>query len=113
MGQLALYVNADMVQGFSFFSPLKARTHPDSKVHGANMGPTWVLSAPDGPMLAPWTLFQGIYFTITWVLATISSCKTEQMYLFKEHIARAQLEYIFVLSTKYYALFCSGYIVST
>ena len=22
---------------------------PESKVHGANMGPTWVLSAPDGP----------------------------------------------------------------
>ena len=22
---------------------------PDSKVHGANMGPTWVLSVPDGP----------------------------------------------------------------
>ena len=22
---------------------------PDSKVYGANMGPTWVLSAPDGP----------------------------------------------------------------
>ena len=22
---------------------------PDRKVHGANMGPTWVLSAPDGP----------------------------------------------------------------
>ena len=22
---------------------------PDNKVHGANMGPTWVLSAPDGP----------------------------------------------------------------
>ena len=22
---------------------------PDSKVHEANMGPTWVLSAPDGP----------------------------------------------------------------
>ena len=22
---------------------------PDSKAHGANMGPTWVLSAPDGP----------------------------------------------------------------
>ena len=25
------------------------RAIPDSKVHGANMGPTWVLSAPDGP----------------------------------------------------------------
>ena len=23
--------------------------YPDSKVHGANMGPTWVLSAPEGP----------------------------------------------------------------
>ena len=22
---------------------------PDSKIHRANMGPTWVLSAPDGP----------------------------------------------------------------
>ena len=24
-------------------------TYPDSKAHGANMGPTWVLSASDGP----------------------------------------------------------------
>ena len=24
-------------------------TYPDSKVHGVNMGPTWVLSAPGGP----------------------------------------------------------------
>ena len=29
----------------------------DSKVHGANMGPTWALSAPDGPH-EPW--YQGI-----------------------------------------------------
>ena len=28
--------------------------HPDSNVHGANMGPTWVLSvAPDGPHAGP------------------------------------------------------------
>ena len=26
---------------------------PDSKAHGANMGPTWVLSAPDGPHVVP------------------------------------------------------------
>ena len=26
---------------------------PDSKVHGANMGSTWVLSAPDGPHVGP------------------------------------------------------------
>ena len=32
------------------------RLHPDSKVHGANMGPTWVLSAPDGPHVGPMNL---------------------------------------------------------
>ena len=26
---------------------------PDSKVHGANMGLTWVLSAPGGPRVGP------------------------------------------------------------
>ena len=33
--------------------------YPDSKVHGANMGPTWVLSAPDGPILSPCSLLSG------------------------------------------------------
>ena len=28
------------------------RNNPDINVHGANMGPTWVLPVPDGPMLA-------------------------------------------------------------
>ena len=31
-------------------------TCPDSMVHGANMGPTWVLSAPDGPHVGPMNL---------------------------------------------------------
>ena len=29
---------------------------PGSEVHGANMGPTWVLSAPDGPHVGPMNL---------------------------------------------------------
>ena len=29
---------------------------PGSKVHGANMDPTWVLSAPDGPHVGPMNL---------------------------------------------------------
>ena len=33
-------------------------TGPDSKVHGANTGPTWVLSAPDGPQEL---CYQGCY----------------------------------------------------
>ena len=29
---------------------------PHSKVHGVNMGPTWILSAPDGPHVDPMNL---------------------------------------------------------
>ena len=29
---------------------------PDSKVHGANMGPTWILSVPGGPHVGPMNL---------------------------------------------------------
>ena len=35
------------------------KANPDSKVHGANMGPTWVLSAPDGPHVGPMNLAIG------------------------------------------------------
>ena len=35
------------------FQEIICDTIPDSKVHGANMGPTWVLSAPDGPHVSP------------------------------------------------------------
>ena len=35
---------------------LKFVPNPDSKVHGANMGPTWVLLAPDGPHVVPMNL---------------------------------------------------------
>ena len=45
-------------------APMKTKHIPDNKIHGANMGPTWVLSSPDGPMLAPWTLLSGIYCNI-------------------------------------------------
>ena len=33
----------------------------DSKVHGAIMGPTWVLSAPDGPHVGPMSFAIRIY----------------------------------------------------
>ena len=36
-----------------------SKHNPDSKVHGAKMGPTWDLSAPDGPHVGPWTLLSG------------------------------------------------------
>ena len=47
---------------------------PDSKVHGANMGPTWVLSAPDGPHVGPMNLaIRGATETIVTALANGAS----------------------------------------
>ena len=47
--------------------------YPDSKVHGANMGPIWGQHDPGGPMSAPWTLLSGYicttsFHTSNWVL---------------------------------------------
>ena len=44
---------------------------PDSKVHGANMGPTWVLSSPDGPHIGAINL--AIKDTI-WLVAAAAEC---------------------------------------
>ena len=33
-----------------------SHTNPDSKVRGANVEPTWVISAPDGPHVGPMNL---------------------------------------------------------
>ena len=45
------------------FAVTSLNPYPDSKVRGANMGPNWVLSAPDGPHVGPmnlaiWVMFQ-------------------------------------------------------
>ena len=40
--------------------------YPDSKVHGANMGPTWVLSASDGPHVGPMSLSIIVIMFIVW-----------------------------------------------
>ena len=53
---------------FSLFW-LNCHCYPNGGVHVANMGPTWVLSAPAGPVLAPWTLLLGI--VIITVIVTI------------------------------------------
>ena len=41
---------------------------PDSKVHGANMGPTWVLSAPDGTHVGPMNLVIRELISPAWLL---------------------------------------------
>ena len=41
---------------YIFSIDLHKSNFSDSKVHGTNMGPTWVLSAPDGPHVGPMNL---------------------------------------------------------
>ena len=38
---------------------------PDSKVHGANMGPIWGRRDPGGPHVGPWILLSGIANTLS------------------------------------------------
>ena len=53
------------------------RHNPDSKVHGTNMGPTWVLSAPDGPHVGPMNL--AIKEDMTMVLCALICCGHYQL----------------------------------
>ena len=41
------------------FAQIIPAIYPDSKVYGANMGFTWVMSAPDGPHVGPMKLAIG------------------------------------------------------
>ena len=43
-------------------------TYPDGKVHGTNMGPTWVLLAPDGPHVGPMNLDIRVVYTSTMIV---------------------------------------------
>ena len=49
--------NATAIHNYKFPSDtVIVNNNPDSKIHGANMGPTWVLSAPGGPHVGPMNL---------------------------------------------------------
>ena len=52
--------------------------HPDSKVRGANMGPTWVLSAPDGPHVGSMS-YQGSLCVqgMTWVCIAVKTAPSQ------------------------------------
>ena len=55
---------------FKFFVIVPWSICPDSKVHGANMRPTWVLSAPDGPHVGPMNLAIRVY--MIWYVSPIT-----------------------------------------
>ena len=67
---------------------VKYHIDPDSKVHGANMGPTWVLSAPDGPHVGPMNLAIREYIATKWAIAeatTLSCSEVSATHLYEIH----------------------------
>ena len=48
-----IYFLSSLLILFESINSFTEQVYTDSKVHGANMGSTWVLSAPDGPHVGP------------------------------------------------------------
>ena len=46
--------------------------YPDSKAHGANMGPIWGRQDPDGPYVSPMNFAIWVYFEINWMKSSHS-----------------------------------------
>ena len=54
-------LNSNLAKSLSF-----ARNFPDSKVHGANLGPIWGRQDPSGPHVGPMNF-------ATWVITQVSN----------------------------------------
>ena len=63
-------------QGIHFSKDLRAHDwYPDSKVHGANMGPSGAGRTQVGPMLGPWTLSSGYLLQAIFAVMLFSLAK--------------------------------------
>ena len=51
---------------------------PDSKAHGANMGPNWGRQDPSGPHVGPMNLAIWVCFSKTWLFMAYISINTER-----------------------------------
>ena len=63
------------------------QNYPDNKVHGANMGPTWVLSAPDGPHVGPTNLVIREQLQVLQLVIF----HTPQIYVVRKHLSYHRL----------------------
>ena len=67
---------------------------PDSKIHGANMGPSWVLSAPDGPHVGPMNLVMWVAFMMPFI------------HVLGVHVVIGSIQYYLYWKWKHVALRC-------
>ena len=68
-------------------------TFPDSKVHGANMEPTWVLSDPDGPHFGPMNLAIRVCMELQPVIR-LAALFRYKMHLFQMHLLLTEISKI-------------------
>ena len=67
---------------------------PDSKVQGANMGPTWDLSAPDGPHVWPHEpCYQGLYTAAS--VCTPEYCLLCASQIYRHHVCALDGKLVF------------------
>ena len=59
----------------------QAHNSPGSRVHGTNMGPTWVLSAPGGPHVGPMNLA----IRECWLLRLDKEWTYREIFFFAQH----------------------------
>ena len=69
---------------------------PDIKVHGVNMGTTWVLSAPDGPHVGPINLA-----TREGSLSVIETPGRRERLVIFQHCCRSRHIYIYIYTILY------------
>ena len=79
-------------------SGLRGITYPDNKIHGANMGTTWVLSVPDGPHVGPINIASRVMSSLQ--LHYIISCQ-EKSLLYVAGASNLQLHH-HLLGPKYF-----------
>ena len=70
-GTMGRWVN----NGFCSLLHQPIEAYPDNKVHGVKMGPTWVLSAPDGPHVGPMNVAIRVYLSVWCMYIHMEYCK--------------------------------------
>ena len=80
-----------LIWSYNMYNGIQLSNFPESKVHGANVELTWVLSVPDGPHVGPMNLAISVH-TKEVVKLFLSVCrisvnyKLSRVFIWKKHL---------------------------
>ena len=103
------YLYMTLTGKFSDYFQVLLLHYPDSKIHGANMGPTWDLSAPGGPHDSPMNLAIWVSITAYSIAKSVTSSDGNTLhfvvnYLHELHQRDYALKYELWMKNTYYYL---------